>query len=156
MTKITKKIEAQMRKMRKSGLTLKETAEKLHTSRILVSYHTDDESKKRIMERNVKYQKKTGYMKKYFPNRYHNDEEFREKHIEKVLSNYHKRTDKFIREKLCHVCGGKKDKKEFSLCKKCRKIRRDYGRANKDRRNFLARERRKNNQEGIKSKEKKR
>lgn len=95
--KVTPEMAAEMKKLRRQGLTLKRIAEMLVVAYETVQYHLNDEYRKRHIEQakeRARERVKSGYYKQpavleyrkkwnkeYLHERYHNDGEFRKKVI---------------------------------------------------------------------------
>lgn len=95
--KLTKEQREDIRKLRAEGLTQQAIAKQFGVSQNCIRYHTLTEAKANAIVYQTKryinfpiekkkelYLKKKPYLKEYFKRRYHNDEEFRRKQIERV------------------------------------------------------------------------
>ncbi len=92
--KVDNEKKSAMRKMRESGATIKEVAEKFKLSESTVNYHLSDECKMKTIARVIKNQKprdRTEYNKKYHLKRYKNDPEFRERVKKNSRENWRKK-----------------------------------------------------------------
>lgn len=101
MKRLTKQQIELIKELKAKGLIVKEIASKVKCSIDAVTYHTNDNyrnykkgeyarSKYRHLtkqEKKIRYNKSKEYFKEYFKNRYHNDLEFRNKHLERVKRN---------------------------------------------------------------------
>jgi DNA-binding transcriptional ArsR family regulator len=89
-----------MNKLLKEGKNLVEIAKTLNLSPSTISYHLDSEQRNRQKERvkklynkkskkqiKLENQKKREYRNNWIKNKYHTDEEFRKKHIERAKRN---------------------------------------------------------------------
>ena len=94
--RITKEQVVEMKKLMENGKKYSEIAKQMEISPVVVAYHLDKKYKIKLIERARKYRDKMSdeekkriyesqkdYRKKYFKDRYHSDEEFREKHKER-------------------------------------------------------------------------
>ena len=98
MTKLTKKQIEEIRKLHKEGMKVKELAIKfkvqLRTIRYWLWYREKSLEIQKNYDKNMnpekkkeRYNKYKEYRNNYFKNKYTNDEEFRNKHIERVKRN---------------------------------------------------------------------
>jgi len=133
--KVTPEILEKMKKLRESGLTCKLIAEKVSIAGSSVQYWLSPQqreksikrgkksyaklTKEEIAKRNKKQYKKA---RKYYKERYHEDEEFRKDFISMVRRSFKKRRKNWIKVGLCSRCGGKRINKEYSYCEKCREV----------------------------------
>jgi len=98
--RITKEQISEMKKLSKSGKKYSEIAKQMNISPVVVAYHLDGKYKIKLIERARKYRDKMSdeekkriyesqkeYRKQYFKDRYHSDEEFREKHKARCRKN---------------------------------------------------------------------
>lgn len=98
---------AKIRDLLDEGKTQAEVSRILNLSKSLVNYYSSEETRKKIIQRAKKYFKKLpkekkrerarnhrDYLRNYFNNRYNTDEEFRKKHIERVIEYQKKKYER--------------------------------------------------------------
>jgi len=89
---ITKKQKSEIRKLHKEGMKLREIARKLNLNVSTISYHANEETRKRriqqvvdsfkrkpLEERKKVYKKRLPYLREYQRRKYKEDEDFRTK-----------------------------------------------------------------------------
>jgi transposase len=94
----------EIRKISSEGKTNKEVANIFNVSEETIRYHLDEKLRKKKNElerkryskmskkqKQINLEKHRGYLREYMRNRYHNDEEFRKKHIERVKQSKRKK-----------------------------------------------------------------
>lgn len=98
--RITKEQVIEMKKLSKNGKKYIEISKHMNISPVVVAYHLEEKYKIKLLERARKYRDKMSdnekkriyesqkdYRKQYFKDRYHSDEEFREKHKARCRKN---------------------------------------------------------------------
>ncbi len=136
--KITPDILKKMKELRKQGLTYKEIGNKIGVTMSTALYHLSPREREMHTKRTMKYymkltkeqkrereRKSYDYKKKYYLERYHEDEEFRKRQIALITKSFNKRREGWERENLCLSCGGDKIEKKWKMCEKCRRKRRE-------------------------------
>lgn len=107
MTKINKEQKEEMSRLRSEGVMIRTISKKLGIAESSVQYHTNKKyhdnqilsSKNKARsktreQRIIDYKKKYAYNKAYLKNKYHDDEAFRKKHIQRVINSQRKRKNK--------------------------------------------------------------
>ena len=131
--KITPERLAWMKEMRELGLSYTEIAKEIGINTKTAAYHLDPDQKHKTIKRTTEYNEKMTakerkekrkkhypYLKNYFKQRYHNDEDFRKRYIS-LVNNWQKRKKEEWKSKgLCSHCGGKRKDKQFVQCENCR------------------------------------
>ena len=131
--KATPETIEKIEKLKASGMTHKEIAEKLKLGTSTVGYWLNPEIRKKGIERAKKDYAKLSkkekrekekaryeYKKKYFLERYNQDEEFRKRMIKYIQTSFKKRSGEFRKKGLCSICGRKRKDKKYKQCEKCR------------------------------------
>ena len=132
--KVNPGILSQMKQLREDGLTYKAIAEKFNISATSAQYWLSPKEKENSIKRSMKYYKKLTqeqrrekekkryeYKKKYFLERYQEDEEFRKRMIRYVQNSFKKRQKEWKKEGLCNICGRERKDKKWKRCERCRK-----------------------------------
>ena len=107
MKKLTQEQLEDIKKRRAAGESAYKLAEEYHVAQSTICYHTDDKKKKRD-----KYDSRKEYLKAYQKRRYHEDEDWRTKHIQRVkdckkknvmmqLRNKTRGSEKWLKQYLC-------------------------------------------------------
>lgn len=122
-----------MKKLRENGITYKEISEKVGLSESVVQYWLSPRQKENGIKRGKKFyakltpkqkkeKSKKGYLyrKKYYKERYNNDEEFRRRHIQNIINSFNKRKERWIIDGLCSKCGRIRIDKKWKTCERCR------------------------------------
>jgi len=130
--KVNPTVLEKMKELRNSGLFYHEIAKKLNLSINAIAYHLNPKAKerKRIRARKdykrltkkqkkAKSQSRKEYIREYIMDRYHKDEEFRNRYKEIIRRSERKRLEKRRKLRLCIECG-KKLKDKYKTCSKCR------------------------------------
>ena len=137
--KVTPEILEKIKELRAKGMTHKKIAEKLKLSESIVGYWLNPGTRKKTIkrakksytkltleQRREKEKKRYKYKKKYFTERYNNDEEFRKRMIGYIQSSFNKRRKEWKKQELCILCGRIRKDKNYKLCEGCRNKKREY------------------------------